>query len=42
MPDAALHAILGAADGLARVIVLEKIGFAEGKEALGAVVAGVV
>ena len=40
--DAALHAILGAADGIARAIVLEKIGFAEGKEALAAVVAGVV
>jgi AcrR family transcriptional regulator len=40
--DAALHAILGAADGIARAIVLEKVGFAEGKEALAAVVAGVV
>ncbi|SJM71237.1 TetR/AcrR family transcriptional regulator [Gulosibacter sp. 10] len=40
--DAALHAVLGAADGIARALVLEQIGFEDGREALARVVAGVV
>ncbi len=40
--DAALHAILGAADGIARAIVLERITFEEGKTALASTVLGVV
>lgn len=38
---AQLHAILGAADGIARAIVLEKVTFPDGKRALARVVAGV-
>lgn len=40
--DASLHAILGAADGLARALVLEKITFEEARRALAKVVVGVV
>lgn len=40
--DAALHAILGAADGIARAILLEKVSFEEGKKALASAVLGVV
>ncbi|MGD7003835.1 TetR/AcrR family transcriptional regulator [Corynebacterium halotolerans] len=42
LPPAALHAILGAADAIARAIVLEQITPAEGKVALAKTVAGVV
>lgn len=40
--DGALHAILGAADGIARALVLERISFEDGRETLAKVVAGVV
>lgn len=39
---AALHAILGAADGIARAIVLDKVTFDDGKKVLAKVVMGVV
>lgn len=39
--DAALHAILGAADGIARALVLNQISFPQGRVALADVVAGV-
>lgn len=39
--DAALYAILGAADGIARALVLERITFDQGREALTKVVVGV-
>lgn len=42
LPEASLHAILGAADGIARAIVLGRIGSQEGREALAKVVIGVV
>lgn len=42
LPEAALHAILGAADGIARAIVLKQITSAQGKTALAKVVMGVV
>ena len=40
--DASLHAILGAADGLARAIVLEQVTVVEAKEALTGAIIGVV
>lgn len=40
--DAALYAILGAAEGIARALVLEKIAFAESKEALAKIVVSAV
>lgn len=40
--DAALYAILGAADGIARAIVLGRISSSEGRTALAKAIAGVV
>jgi AcrR family transcriptional regulator len=40
--DGALHAILGAADGIARALVLERTSFEDGRRSLAKVVAGVV
>lgn len=42
VPEAALYAILGAAEGLARALVLERIGAEEAREALAKVVAAAV
>ena len=40
--DAALYAILGAADGIARALVLERISFEQARDELAKVVAGIV
>lgn len=42
VPDASLHAILGAADGIARAIVLGEITSEQGRVALARVITGVV
>lgn len=42
LPEASLHAILGAAEGIARAIVLGRIASEQGRIALAKVVAGVV
>lgn len=42
VPDAALYAILGAAEGIARALVLGRIPFEDGRETFAKVVAGVV